>query len=97
MCVFSELHKSCRQDIQANTTQETSTSAPDRWLVFEVTDTGCGIAKEGLHALFNDYVQVAIAFPLYSTLHSLSMLIAYVIALCFLYPIIAWMAILILS
>jgi signal transduction histidine kinase len=37
--------------------QEPSTFSPDRWLVFEVTDTGCGIAKEGLHALFNDYVQ----------------------------------------
>lgn len=34
-------------------------STPDRWLVFEVTDTGCGIAKEGLHALFNDYVQAS--------------------------------------
>ena len=48
----------CRPDSQGSTPQEAGTSAPGQWLVFEVTDTGCGIAKEGLHALFNDFVQV---------------------------------------
>ena len=48
----------CRPDLQGSAPQEAGTSAPGEWLVFEVTDTGCGIAKEGLHALFNDFVQV---------------------------------------
>ena len=56
---LTELRCICRQDVQVNVSQEPSTSAPDSWLVFEVTDTGCGIAKEGLHALFNDYVQAS--------------------------------------
>lgn len=30
----------------------------DEWLVFEVTDTGCGISKQGLASLFTEYVQV---------------------------------------
>ena len=61
----SQLRHMRRQNFQANTSQETSTSAPDGWLVFEVTDTGCGIAKEGLHALFNDYVQASHQPPLH--------------------------------
>eukprot|EP00884_Botryococcus_braunii_P011489 jgi/Botrbrau1/20340/Bobra.0006s0013.5 len=28
-----------------------------QWLVFEVSDTGCGIAREGLRSLFQEYVQ----------------------------------------
>ena len=56
---LTRLRCTCRQDVQGNMSQEASTSAPDSWLVFEVTDTGCGIAKEGLHALFNDYVQAS--------------------------------------
>ena len=31
---------------------------PNRWLVFEVADTGCGIAPEGLQSLFKEFVQV---------------------------------------
>lgn len=31
---------------------------PQHWLVFEVVDTGCGIAPEGLQSLFKEYVQV---------------------------------------
>lgn len=30
----------------------------DEWLVFEVTDTGCGISQRGLGSLFTEYVQV---------------------------------------
>lgn len=30
----------------------------DQWLVFEVTDTGCGISQHGLGSLFTEYVQV---------------------------------------
>ncbi|KAA6420686.1 MAG: histidine kinase [Trebouxia sp. A1-2] len=29
----------------------------DQWLVFEVTDTGCGISQRGLASLFTEYVQ----------------------------------------
>ena len=28
-----------------------------QWLVFEVADTGCGVAAEGLRRLFKEYVQ----------------------------------------
>jgi len=28
-----------------------------RWLLFEVEDTGCGVAPEGLHGLFKEFVQ----------------------------------------
>ena len=31
---------------------------PNHWLVFEVADTGCGIAPEGLQSLFKEFVQV---------------------------------------
>lgn len=31
----------------------------EEWLVFEVTDTGCGISKQGLASLFTEYVQVS--------------------------------------
>ncbi len=31
----------------------------DQWLVFEVTDTGCGISQRGLASLFTEYVQVS--------------------------------------
>lgn len=30
----------------------------EQWLVFEVTDTGCGISQDGLGSLFTEYVQV---------------------------------------
>lgn len=33
----------------------------DQWLVFEVTDTGCGISQHGLGSLFTEYVQVGAA------------------------------------
>ena len=33
---------------------------PQHWLVFEVVDTGCGIAPEGLQSLFKEYVQVCL-------------------------------------
>lgn len=29
-----------------------------QWLVFEVTDTGCGISQHALSSLFTEYVQV---------------------------------------
>ncbi len=32
----------------------------DQWLVFEVTDTGCGISRRGLASLFTEYVQVSV-------------------------------------
>ena len=32
---------------------------PEQWLVFEVADTGCGIAPEGLQSLFREFVQVS--------------------------------------
>ncbi len=32
----------------------------DQWLVFEVTDTGCGISQRGLASLFTEYVQVSV-------------------------------------
>lgn len=35
--------------------------ASDQWLVFEVTDTGCGISQHGLGSLFTEYVQVGAA------------------------------------
>ena len=28
------------------------------WIVFEVTDTGCGVTQDGLQSLFKEYVQV---------------------------------------
>ena len=31
----------------------------EQWLVFEVTDTGCGISQRGLASLFTEYVQVS--------------------------------------
>jgi hypothetical protein len=31
----------------------------EKWLVFEVSDTGCGVAKEGLRSLFQEYVQAS--------------------------------------
>lgn len=34
------------------------TEEGDQWLVFEVTDTGCGISQRGLETLFKEYVQV---------------------------------------
>lgn len=37
---------------------EAMESSCDEWLVFEVTDTGCGISKQGLASLFTEYVQV---------------------------------------
>ena len=37
---------------------------PDHWLVFEVADTGCGIAPEGLQSLFKEFVQVRVAVTL---------------------------------
>lgn len=36
----------------------------DQWLVFEVTDTGCGIRQDGLASLFTEYVQVSSALRL---------------------------------
>ena len=30
----------------------------DQWLIFEVTDTGCGISQHALSSLFTEYVQV---------------------------------------
>ena len=30
----------------------------DQWLVFEVTDTGCGVSQHALASLFTEYVQV---------------------------------------
>ena len=40
---------------------------PDHWLVFEVADTGCGIAPEGLQSLFKEFVQVTAAVRLHTT------------------------------
>lgn len=37
---------------------EVSGAESDEWLVFEVTDTGCGISQRGLGSLFTEYVQV---------------------------------------
>ena len=36
----------------------------DQWLVFEVTDTGCGISQRGLASLFTEYVQVSVVCKL---------------------------------
>jgi len=36
----------------------------DQWLVFEVTDTGCGISQRGLASLFTEYVQVSVVHNL---------------------------------
>lgn len=36
----------------------------DQWLVFEVTDTGCGISQRGLASLFTEYVQVSVVHPI---------------------------------
>ena len=39
----------------------TETDESNEWLVFEVTDTGCGISQRGLASLFTEYVQVGSA------------------------------------
>lgn len=41
----------------------------EQWLVFEVADTGCGIAPEGLQSLFQQFVQVGMP-SLADTYHS---------------------------
>ena len=47
-----------RRDAPASTSgRDGESGAPERCLVFEVTDTGCGVAKEGLCSLFKEYVQ----------------------------------------
>ena len=38
--------------------ESTETDESNEWLVFEVTDTGCGISQRGLASLFTEYVQV---------------------------------------
>ena len=38
---------------------DASGAESDEWLVFEVTDTGCGISQRGLASLFTEYVQVS--------------------------------------
>ena len=38
------------------------TNQTSEWLVFEVTDTGCGISQRGLASLFTEYVQVSNTF-----------------------------------
>ncbi|BDA48630.1 probable histidine kinase 3 [Coccomyxa sp. Obi] len=51
---------SSRRDAPASTSgRECDTEAAhhDKWLVFEVADTGCGVAKEGLCSLFKEFVQ----------------------------------------
>lgn len=57
-----------RRDVPASTSApdgESAAQEPDRWLVFEVSDTGCGVARDGLRSLFKEYVQVS---PLHTTL-----------------------------
>ena len=38
----------------------------DEWLVFEVTDTGCGISQHALSSLFTEYVQVLLLLKMHS-------------------------------
>jgi signal transduction histidine kinase len=49
-----------QQGPQQHLHQGQAPSHHERWLLFEVMDTGIGIAREGLAALFKEYVQVGL-------------------------------------
>ena len=46
------------KDMCCNADPAVAPGEHDQWLVFEVTDTGCGISQHGLGSLFTEYVQV---------------------------------------
>ena len=51
-----------RRDAPASTSGrecDTEAGQHDKWLVFEVADTGCGVAKDGLCSLFKEFVQAS--------------------------------------
>jgi N-methylhydantoinase B/oxoprolinase/acetone carboxylase alpha subunit len=50
-----------QQGPQQHLHQGQAPSHHERWLLFEVMDTGIGIAREGLAALFKEYVQVRLS------------------------------------
>ncbi|DBA83742.1 TPA: hypothetical protein ACH3X1_006273 [Trebouxia sp. C0004] len=60
----SDTHRLVQPSHQSPFSQAPSPTGPavpaaesDQWLVFEVTDTGCGISQRGLGSLFTEYVQ----------------------------------------
>lgn len=62
--VQSDTDRLCQPPQQSPFSQAPSSTDPavpaaesDQWLVFEVTDTGCGISQRGLASLFTEYVQ----------------------------------------
>ncbi len=59
---FHRVNLCGRRDAPASTSGrecDSEAAQHDKWLVFEVADTGCGVAKEGLCSLFKEFVQAS--------------------------------------